>query len=371
MNDASTRSAVAPEGGMGGGGTESSQTNNQKAGVDEPDVIKNDGKYIYYADSSYYSDGMQRPVVRIVAANSQGKEAATISLPLTMSNVQIFVSNGKLVVIGSKYNNMISYDTSVIDHSQKISVLIYDVSNATTPKLQSAYEYDGYLSQSRFIDGKLVLVSSQYITWGSIYAKRNAMLTENSVKSISSGDFTFAASELLPRWVSMQPTTITYKNGTVKNSTATKVTQADCTNMFYRKPDQNAGNNMRGQSLTSIMTFDITKPTIAPAIKTILSNSSQVHVTKNNLYLTAPSYVYGPMRCPINARCLMPMWSQGSYTTIDQFSLANLTYNYSTAVKGTTYNQYSMDDTNGIFRIVTSDQSSSKNVTNVYTINSQ
>ena len=70
----------------------------------------------------------------------------------------------------------------------------------------------------------------------------------------------------------------------------------------------------------------------------------------------------------------MPMRSQGAYTTIHQFNVTNLAYNYSTAVKGTTYSQYSMDDTNGTFRIVTSDNAANaemSNVTNVYTINAQ
>lgn len=77
------------------------------------------------------------------------------------------------------------------------------------------------------------------------------------------------------------------------------------------------------------------------------------------------------MSCPINARCISPIWAQGNYTTIHQFSFPALSYGYSSAVKGTTYNQYSMDDTNGIFRIVTSDWSTNRNVTNVYTLNSK
>lgn len=100
---------------------------------------------------------------------------------------------------------------------------------------------------------------------------------------------------------------------------------------------------------------------------------AQVHITRNSVYVTSPSYIYTSMKCPINARCIAPMRSQGSYTTIHKFALPALNYSYSTAVKGTTYSQYSMDDTNGTFRIVTSSNGEMLNriATNIYTVDAQ
>lgn len=331
-------------------------------------MIKNDGKYIYYVDAQ------QNHQIHIVAAGTTGKEAAVINLPQDMRNAQLFLSAGKLVVIGSKSSPYISYAASMIARDQKASVLIYDVTNPSSPRLQSAYEYDGYIQESRLVDGKLVLVTSQGFTWGPVYLMRDKAMATSSSQSIKAEDFTFTAADILPKWTSMQPTTITYKNGIKKQSTAKTTTQVDCTNVLYKKPDtKGSAYPQWGQSLTSIIVFSLDKTTKAPTIKTVLGNTAQVHVTRNSLYLTSPSYVYAPMRCPINARCMMPIWSQGTYTTIHQFSLPALGYNYSTAVKGTTYSQYSMDDTNGIFRIITSDTAAatSRIATNVYTIDTQ
>lgn len=287
-----------------------------------------------------------------------------------MRNTQLFVSKGKLVVIGSKSSPYGTYYSSMIARDQKIAIIIYDVTNPKAPKLTNAYEYEGYLQESRLIDGMLTMVTSQSLTWGPVYTMREKVMAQTNTQTIDADDFTFTARELLPTWVAMKPTTIT-RNGVQKVTTAKTTTPVDCTNLFYNKPSTAGKNSMWGQSLTSIITFSLDKPTSLPTIKTVLSNTSQVHVTKNTLYITTPGYVASPMRCPLNARCMMPMWSQGNHTAIHQFSLPALKYNYSTAVKGSTYNQYSMDDTNGNFRIVTSDWEGNINKTNVYTVNAE
>lgn len=148
---------------------------------------------------------------------------------------------------------------------------------------------------------------------------RDKMMQTSTAQSIKSTDFTFKASDLLPSWTSMQPSVIS-KNGTQKVTTVKKTSQVDCTNVLYKKPDARGnGYPYWGQTLTSIITFVLDTPRVAPSMKTILGNTAQIHVTRNTLYLTAPSYINAPMSCPINARCIMPMWSQGTYTTIHQF----------------------------------------------------
>lgn len=283
----------------------------------------------------------------------------------------MFVNNGKLIVLGAKNAPYVAYQTSIISRDQKTTIMIYNIANPKAPQLESAYEYDGYVQESRLINNKLVLVTSQSFTWGPVYMMREKIMQDPAQQTIKPTDFSFTARDALPSWTSLQPTTITYKNGIKKFTTVKTTTQVDCTNVLYTKPAKKASPYpQRNLSMSSIITFSLDTPRAVPVMKTIIGNSSQVHITKNTLYLTAPSYVYAPMSCPINARCLMPTWSQGSYTTIHQFSLPALLYNYSTAVKGTTYSQYSMDDTNGTFRIITSDTSNSTSrvSTNVYTI---
>lgn len=123
-------------------------------------------------------------------------------------------------------------------------VLVYDTTNIVAPKLQNAYEYDGYMQEARLIDGKLVMVTSQPFTWGPVYYfSTDKAVSANAASAPKPEDFAFTARDVLPKRTSMRPTTITYKNGTTKPSTVKTTTQVDCTNVFYKKPDKNAPNS--------------------------------------------------------------------------------------------------------------------------------
>lgn len=113
----------------------------------------------------------------------------------------------------------------------------------SSPKLQSAYEYDGYMQEARMIDGRLVMITSQPLTWGPIYYPADKAISANPGQTPKPEDFAFAAGDLLPKWTSLRPMTIRYRNGTTRASTAKKTTQVDCTNVFYKKPDKSAPNS--------------------------------------------------------------------------------------------------------------------------------
>lgn len=166
-----------------------------------------------------------------------GKEESVIALPKDVWGSQMFLSNKKLIIIAGKSAPYIAYQNSMIAHDQKVSVMIYDVTNAQAPKLQSAYEYDGYVQESRVIDGKLVLVTSQSFNWGPVYLQRDKMMQSASPESIKASDFTISVRDVLPSWTSLQPTTINYKNGTSKLITTKKTTQVNCANVLYTKPN--------------------------------------------------------------------------------------------------------------------------------------
>ena len=131
----------------------------------------------------------------------------------------------------------------MIAQDQKVLVLVYDTTNITAPKLQNAYEYDGYMQDARLIDGRLVMVTSQAFTWGPVYAARDKAMSSTTAQTIKPEEFTFVAKDVLPKRTSMRPTTIKYRNGTTRASTVKTTTQVDCTNIFYKKPDKNTSNS--------------------------------------------------------------------------------------------------------------------------------
>lgn len=110
--------------------------------VDEGDIIKNDGKYIYIADS-YNSK------ISIFETNSGSSELiSSISFEDYADNMYLY--GDKLAVISSDH-----YD-------DKTSCVIYDISDKAEPQKLSSLSQDGYYLSSRAVDDQLYLITNKY-----------------------------------------------------------------------------------------------------------------------------------------------------------------------------------------------------------------
>ncbi|NLX12965.1 MAG: hypothetical protein GXY44_04820, partial [Phycisphaerales bacterium] len=87
--------AMTPEPDDGAGGTSYSTTNIQEAGVDESDIVKNDGQYIYVLENN---------TIHIVQAMPPGglAELATIAVPESADSFYLY--GDKLIVLSRKYS---------------------------------------------------------------------------------------------------------------------------------------------------------------------------------------------------------------------------------------------------------------------------
>lgn len=136
----STDVAMAPsaanDGDMAGGSIDYSETNNQVAGVDEADMLKTDGEYIYTITDN---------TVFIVKAYP-GKDAEVVSKIKFDNNypVSLFIKGDKLAVIG----NINDFDfLSRLGFSRNqgyIFMNIYDVSDRENPELLKELKFEGY-----------------------------------------------------------------------------------------------------------------------------------------------------------------------------------------------------------------------------------
>ncbi len=154
-----TMNAVAPSAAgaekqatAGGAGTSSnfSATNVQVAGVDEPDIVKNDGKYIYTVSGE-----------SIFIIDAYPAEGAQILSQINSSGVsQIFVNGDRLVVFGNDYA---SYGGAVIEkmgivapgyyprYSQKTYIHVYDITDRNSPVLKGNFSIEGNYYDARMI----------------------------------------------------------------------------------------------------------------------------------------------------------------------------------------------------------------------------
>jgi len=141
---------VAPEASINGSTVSFSQTNVQVAGVDEADIVKTDGTYIYTVFDNK---------VCIFAANgSYTKEISSISISYGTAG-ELYVWGDRLVVmIHSKKFSSNLFWTAYMSTSNFAAV--YDISEPENPVLINTFGQDGRLVSSRMIDGTLYMISS-------------------------------------------------------------------------------------------------------------------------------------------------------------------------------------------------------------------
>ena len=152
-----------------------SGTNVQVEGVDEGDIVKTDGRYIYLLRGEELTilkaDGANTAVVSRTKIGNSGYDQEETDGKITRSvseskyPSELFVSDGRLCVI-SRYS---SYDSGYVDGIWRYNgkeyscVDIYDVSDPAAPKALNSLGQDGYVLGSRMLDGKVYLVSNYWV----------------------------------------------------------------------------------------------------------------------------------------------------------------------------------------------------------------
>ena len=139
----------AADGVSASAGTDFSDTNNQVEGIDEADIIKTDGEYIYTVTGT---------TIFIIKAYP-GADAQVIStIKLDSTPRGLFIDHDTLVVLGN------------VDKLEKIGdftprngltyTSIYDISDRTAPTLQKQFKVEGYYDEARMTDGIVYLITT-------------------------------------------------------------------------------------------------------------------------------------------------------------------------------------------------------------------
>ena len=284
-----------------------STTNIQVAGVDEADIVKTDGKYIYTA-SSDFSTGQNH--VYIVKADPQDPGAiAKITLDNNTFLAGMFLSQdgNKLVIIGSEYQ-IYAYDIGVAPKEAviypylsavKTFINVYDVADKAHPVLARNLTLSGSYFNSRMIGNYVYIIVSE-----------SAYVLEN-------GDLPLPTVYLETGATDIAPSRIYY---------ADKANYSEAENNYF--------------TYTSFIGLNILDDEQELANMTILmGGASTMYVSLSNIYVTYPTWDS----------------EQKDYTSIYRISVAEdkLTFEAKGSVAGYVLNQYSMDEYNGYFRLAT------------------
>ncbi|HDS59211.1 MAG TPA: hypothetical protein ENN54_02820 [Thermoplasmatales archaeon] len=138
-----------------------SATNIQVEGVDEPDMVKTDGGYLYIIAQG-----------KIWIVQAYPPENASLVAHLAFSESQqprnLLVQGDVLVVLGTAYRNHSSYwwtDTTLIQ--------VFNISDRSTPVLTREITVDGWYLNARLIGSHLYVISSDYLGRVILDAEKN------------------------------------------------------------------------------------------------------------------------------------------------------------------------------------------------------
>lgn len=129
---------------------EFSTTNLQKQGIDEPDILKSNGRHLYYVNHHLWS-------TQIIDPNTQ-EEVGRISLPKTLETQDLFLHENTLTLIMNRYSY--KQEQSFRDRGQSTFVASFDISQAPRVSLKELYLIDGGYNDARMVDGELTMITT-------------------------------------------------------------------------------------------------------------------------------------------------------------------------------------------------------------------
>jgi len=130
-----------------------SSTNIQVEGVDECDVVKTDGTYIYT---------VTRNAIDIVKVNSDNSLSMSSTTSIDGNPQNLYVQGDRLVVYGTDtaYSTQPFYDLLPRQSSSFTFVKIFDISDRTSPKKVRDLEFEGNYVDSRMIGDYVYIITS-------------------------------------------------------------------------------------------------------------------------------------------------------------------------------------------------------------------
>lgn len=125
-------------------GTTFSGTNNQEAGVDEPDLVKTDGKVLLVLQQ-------RPPVLRLVRVSSVSGDrpvpVGRLALPVGLQAPQLLLLGDRALVLGSESDAQ----------GARSTVRVVDISDPASPSVERTFSVDGQVVDARLIGKRVVL----------------------------------------------------------------------------------------------------------------------------------------------------------------------------------------------------------------------
>ena len=355
-------------GGADTGGTSShSETYKQVDGVDEPDIIKTDGRYIYVAANSYsetdYTEipcvsifeavpGTTDPILRLVPGETGAatpdeakqddsgdgfEDLDSYSYSSSLVN-DLYIKDDRLVVIchdysENSYHGMYSYKSFT-------RAYVYDVADIDHVQLLDTFTQSGGVTSSRMIGDTLYLITNEYSATNIPICGRGATPDEIA---------------------------------------------ADCI-YSIEEPSQD--------TFLIVGAYDTLDHTAVTESKAILGVADDIYCSESNLYIAATEWNYGPAviyygAAVDDAEVIDAETADGAVKTLGASDTADdsdtiktkifkvsltdgIAFTAYGEVNGYTNNQYSFDEYDGNLRVATTSQTADyQDINNLYILDGE
>lgn len=293
-----------------------SVTNEQVAGVNEADIVKTDGKFIYVANGSsvkiYRADQGKTKLVETINAINNAQKSQSLSLN------QLYIDNGKLVILGSRsdYNYPIRPVPETVDNMNRGLMPpiipgkeytycgIYQINSDGRAKLTREFEIEGSILSSRKKDNIVYIVANKNLNYYQPDAK--SIIPNFRDTAVGKGYRALAIDKI----------------------------------MYY--PDRLLPNCL------SMIAIDMVQAKKPASIEALMGSGTMMYMSNNALYIAGQDY--------------RTVW--GAITNISKFSINGTQFGFAGGgtVEGTMLNQFSMDEHKGNLRLATTNwQGAAKN----------
>ncbi len=283
------------------------ETNTQTKGVDEADIIKNDGRYLYVVGYDLSSNRKLRIIdtetMTVVYNGYLYNDSGDI---LDIS--EIYVSGNTLVAVGT-YGNYYGYGCFVDGYGGiggKTVSVVMDITDRSSPKTLRKVEQDGSYRSSRMVGGVLYTLTEYTVS-----GKDEEEAKTNSVPEVAGAEI-----------------------------------KCDCIYIIDE-------DSSRYICLTA---YDTATADGVVSSLAVLGRGGEVYCSENTLYVIGNKYV--------NLKKVKEKNSDtDNYSVISAFSLkgTNIAFKAQGEVPGYINNQYNLDEYQGNLRIATTAYSTKKN----------
>lgn len=363
-----TQSLTSPSLSLGGS-ADHSTTNLQVDGVDEADIIKNDGKYIYQVNKQELIVAQAYPSNPMSIVSRIGFKQGEFTPQ------ELYVDDQYLVLIGNAYYQGESEPGVPGAQPQQGSkdqlypqifkrstskVIIYDIADKTNLKKLREVELDGMYVSSRKVGSNLYLIANKYLDTYGIMEKGlepplpsyRDTVGKGKFVTIEYNDIHYFPNSVEPNYLLIASLDLNQRDKEMQVSS-------------YLGSGQNiyASTSNLYVAVTQYQRIDQpNQPASTPQLAPVPAPNSPSASSSSSI---APSQLKKPNTFNPN--------TSKTTTALYKFGLAqgDTTFKVKGEVPGTILNQFAMDEDNGYFRIATTtgntwrtDESTSKN--NVY-----